>query len=202
MSRGPFRNSRFHPPHEDAKRQSQESQTDLWTPLIGDACEVAKNRFRAGRTPSDPGPSRIGKNRRRPSRSRSTIRDLHSRANHHKERVRQAALEDTEAIPQHALREPCFRFKAIHTDSDRAKLPPHAHTRSTSKRAAQEELEPGVTGVATSERSMSARSSAGMPANRTGWAPQTTSTKSARPRIERARRAKAPRSHASRRSQR
>ena len=122
VSRGPFRNSPFRPPHEDAKRQSQESQTDLWTPLIGDACEVAKNRFRAARTPSDPGPARIGKNRRRPSRSRSTIRDLHSRANHHKDRARQAGLEDTKSIPQHALPEPCFRFKAIHTDCDRAKL--------------------------------------------------------------------------------
>ena len=119
VSRGRFRNARFHPPHEDAKRQSQESYTDLWTPQkrrrkcpevglgfldftlptnretsepgilnrpldtsAGDACEVTRNRFRA--TPTEPGPSRIGENRRRPSRSRYTFGDLHSRANHHK----------------------------------------------------------------------------------------------------------------------
>ena len=79
----------------ELRHQSQESVLGPLDTFAGDACEVAKNRFRAGRTPSDPGPSRIGKNRRRPSRSRSTIPDLHSRANHHKERVRRAALENT-----------------------------------------------------------------------------------------------------------
>ena len=52
--------------------------------LTGDAREATRTRFRPQTTPSDPGPSRIGENKRRPSRWRSTFRDLQSRANHRK----------------------------------------------------------------------------------------------------------------------
>ena len=55
----------------------------------GDPSEVTRSRFKARTTSSEPRPSRIGENRRRPTRSRCTCRDLHERA--HNDKVRHAA---------------------------------------------------------------------------------------------------------------
>ena len=51
--------------------------------------EVTRSRFKARTTSSETRPSRIGENRRRPTRSRCTCRDLHERA--HNDKVRHAA---------------------------------------------------------------------------------------------------------------